>query len=243
MANDAHISGSGRISGGEYYEIHISGTGRWEGPTYCKSFHVSGSCSGTGPLTVMEELHCSGSLRADSYVDCGEVHISGSARVEGNVAGHKEVHISGSLKCRSLYGGVVSISGGLDTQGDVEADSFQMSGGGEIRGLLNAEEIDIKIDGFPRTLKIGNIGGSKILIEPARVMSLLNKLFNGNSAAKGSVSVDEIEGDEIDLASTTANVVRGSNIILRDGCRIGRVEYSGTLDLEGDAQVGETIKI
>jgi len=32
MANNAEISGSGRLSGGDYNEIDISGSGHWDGP-------------------------------------------------------------------------------------------------------------------------------------------------------------------------------------------------------------------
>ena len=241
MAYDAHISGTGRLSGGEYNEVHISGSGHWDGPIHCKEMHVSGACSGTGNLTVMEDMHCSGSLRVGGHMDCGEIHISGSANVEGNVAGHSSVRVSGSLHCTTLYGGDVSISGGLNTRKDVEADSFHMSGAGEIHGLLNAEEIDITVSGIPRTIKIGQIGGSEICIRPSTSVSLLGRLF-GNKTT-GVAQVGEIEGDEIDLASTTADVVRGTNVILREGCHIRRVEYTGDLVLEGDAQVDEKVQV
>lgn len=243
MANDAHISGSGRLSGGDYNEVHISGSGRFDGPIHCRNFHVSGSCSGSGVLTVLEEMHCSGSFRTEGHLDCREIHISGSARIEGNVAGHEEIHVSGSLRCHSLYGNDVSISGGLDTQGDVEADSFTMSGAGEIRGLLNAEEISITVSGIPRVIKIEQIGGSQITIKTSTTMGLLSKLFSGKTAGPGAAIVGTIEGDEIDLTSTTADVVRGVDITLRDGCRIRRVEYTGDLVLEGDAQVEEKVQV
>ena len=137
--------------------------------------------------------------------------------------------------------GDVSISGGLNTRKDVEADSFHMSGAGEIHGLLNAEEIDITVSGIPRTIKIGQIGGSEICIRPSTSVSLLGRLF-GNKTT-GVAQVGEIEGDEIDLASTTADVVRGTNVTLREGCHIRRVEYTGDLVLEGDAQVDEKVQV
>ena len=243
MANDAHISGSGRLSGGDYNEVHISGSGKWDGPIRCTSFHISGSGNGQGTLTVLEELHCSGSLRSDGHVDAKEVHVSGSARIDGNVAGREEVHISGSLRCNNLYGGDITISGGLDTQGDVEADSFRITGAGEIRGLLNAEEIEIVVSGVPRLIKISQIGGSKICIRPSTTMGFLSKLFSGKSAAAGAAEVGTIEGDEIELTSTTADVVRGTNITLHDGCKIKKVEYTGELVIDGDAVVGEQVKM
>ena len=243
MANDAHISGSGRLSGGDYNEVHISGSGKWDGPIHCRSFHVSGSCNGKGTLTVLEDLHCSGSFRSDSHVDTKELHISGSARVDGNVAGREAVQVSGSLRCNNLYGGDVKVSGGLDTQGDVEADEFFMTGAGEIRGLLNAEEIEIVVSGIPRVVKISQIGGSKICIRPGATMGFLSKLFSSKTTAPGAAEVGTIEGDAIELTATTADVVRGTNVTLHSGCQIKRVEYSGDLVIEGDAVVGEQVKV
>ena len=241
MANDAHISGSGRISSGEYNEVHISGSGQWNGPVRCQSFHVSGSCRGEGPLTVLEDLHCAGSLRSKGTVDAKEISVSGSARIEGNVAGREEVHISGSLRCNTLYGGDISISGGLNTQGDVEADRFRMAGGGEIKGLLNAEEIDISIGFQVGSLKIGQIGGSEIRVRRTGG-GLLSKLFAPKSS-NAAVVTSTIEGDEIDLTSVAADVVRGKDIIIRGGCRIGKVEYSGDLTILDGAEVGEQVKV
>lgn len=243
MANNAEITGSGRLSGGEYNDIDISGSGHWDGPIRCLSFDVSGSCRGTGSLTVTETLDCSGSFRSDSDLDCGQIDISGSAHVDGDVTGRKSVDISGMINCGSIHGGNVSISGGLDVRGDIEADEFSLAGAGKVRGLLNAEVVDIISIGFPRLTEIGQIGGSRIAIRPGNAAGLLRKLFTGKSASAGNVVVGTIEGDDIDLTSTKADVVRGTNVTLRDGCRIRRVEYTGNLNLEGDAQAEEQVRI
>ena len=244
MANNVHISGSGHIQSGEYSEIHISGSGNWQGPVQCESFHISGSGHGEGTLTVLEDLHCSGSLRNEGHVDCKELSVSGSARVEGNVAGREEVHVSGSLRCRNLYGGEVSISGGINAEGDVEAEEFHLSGGGEIKGLLNAEEIDIVVGAFTiGRLRIGQIGGSEIVIRRTQTAGLLGKILGSGKNGTAVVEVGVIEGDEIELACTKAEIVRGTNITLKSGCQIDRVEYSGELEIEDGVVVGEQVRI
>ena len=244
MANDAHISGSGRITGGDYNEIHISGSGKWDGPIRCRSFHVSGSCRGQGTVTVLEDLHCSGSLRNEGHLDAGEISVSGSARVEGNVAGREAVHVSGSLQCHALYGGEVSISGGLKTESDVEATSFRLTGGGEISGLLNAEEVDICIGlSIGKPIRIGQIGGSEIRVRRRETISLLGRLFRDGKLNSPAVVVQQIEGDEIDLTGVQADVVRGTDIVIREGCEIGRIEHSGELTVEDGAKVGERVYV
>ena len=245
MANDVHISGSGRVASGNYNEIHISGSGRLDGPVWCQSCHVSGSCRDEGTLTVMDDFHCSGSFRSEGHVDCGEISVSGSAHINGNVAGREEIHISGSLKCHSLYGGEVSISGGLNAERDVEAEEFHMSGGGEIKGLLNAEEVDICIGGITlgTALKIGQIGGSEIRIRRSKVGGLLGKLMGEKRLGSGIVEVGTIEGDDISLEAVKADVVRGSDVEIGEDCEIRRVEFSGELTVGTGAVVLEQVRI
>lgn len=59
----------------------------------------------------------------------------------------------------------------------------------------------------------------------------------------GSVScaqVGDIEGDDVDLEYTQADVVRGRRVRIGEGCSIGRVEYSESLDA-WDGTVGESV--
>jgi hypothetical protein len=52
-----------------------------------------------------------------------------------------------------------------------------------------------------------------------------------------------IEADEIQLEDTRADVVRGRNVVIGAGCRIGLVEYADELRVDPDAEVKERKKI
>ncbi|HRU22306.1 MAG TPA: hypothetical protein P5113_06475, partial [Candidatus Bipolaricaulis sp.] len=58
----------------------------------------------------------------------------------------------------------------------------------------------------------------------------------------GTLTVGEIEGDQVHLEATTADVVRGKIVHIGPGCRIGRVEYTESLDVHPEAEVREKIK-
>ena len=59
----------------------------------------------------------------------------------------------------------------------------------------------------------------------------------------GTLECDSIEGDQVDLAGVQASTVRGTRVIIRSGCTIGRVEYSEACTVEDGAQVGQCEKV
>lgn len=58
-----------------------------------------------------------------------------------------------------------------------------------------------------------------------------------------TLEVETIEGDEIDLEGTKAELVRGKTVVIGAGCEIERVEYSGALTVDKAAKVGEQVKV
>jgi hypothetical protein len=58
-----------------------------------------------------------------------------------------------------------------------------------------------------------------------------------------TLEVETIEGEEIDIEGTKADLVRGRNVVIGSGCEIERVEYSGTLTVDKTAKVEEQVKI
>ena len=73
------------------------------------------------------------------------------------------------------------------------------------------------------------------IYKPTQV-SLLG-LFHGSVSC---AQVGDIEGDDVDLEYTQADVVRGRRVRIGEGCSIGRVEYSESLDA-WDGTVGESV--
>ena len=70
--------------------------------------------------------------------------------------------------------------------------------------------------------------------------SLLRAL---SSAWGGGLEAELIEGDEIYLENTRADVVRGKQIEIGPHCKIGLIEYSESLKVHDNSDVGQQTKI
>ena len=128
----------------------------------------------------------------------------------------------------------LSGAGRFTVDGDIEGDEVKLSGSVKVNGLLNAERLHIRVGGDCR---IGSIGGGEILVERGEEKNGFFGLFRKNGT--GTLSVSAIEGDSVTLQNTEADVVRGREVVISSGCKIGCVEYSVSLKVEDDGQVGE----
>ena len=223
---DMRISGSGVITAGEYEGIRISGSARMTGVVHCESLRVAGSLSG-------ETVECRNDMR-----------ISGGSRFSANVKAN-DLRVAGSLSCGALKCVSLVVAGVTSVGGDVEAENVKVDGALACEGLLNAEEIEIK---FEKGMTIGSIGGSKIVIMSKHRMDkkIRLPLFHSisNQIDKGGVHVkNTVEGDEIALEGVRAESVSGRTVAIGDGCEIGLVRYSETIEISPNAKVGEVEKI
>lgn len=239
--NNMKFSGAGTIPAGEYNDIACSGATKVNGNVTCKSFSASGACGCSGNIECLEDFKTSGSISVDGDVKCsGNFKCSGSAKLKNVNA--DDIRISGSLSATSLQGKSINISGGIRINGDVEGENVNISGGGSIEGLLNAEIVSIKTG---ESLHIGSIGGTQIRVEE-NVGSGDLRIFGftfKNKVKNSKLTTESVEGDEIYLENTEANVVRGKNVIIGTNCKINRVEYSGTYECHETSTVKETVKL
>ena len=251
-----NISGSGTIKGGDYNEeIHVSGSGTIDGRTRCKGLHASGAVRANAEVECTGEIHVSGSgsfeevkarcvhvsgLFSANTLEVGDIlKSSGSCRVSGATAAN-EANISGSLYSGgNAKFGKAKISGRFECFGDAEAEDFRISGPVTVTGLLNAENIDIEVGFRAYKNRINSIGGTNIRIEISD-----NEVFGLFHKKAGTVIVAEsIEGDEIYLENTECPLVVGKNVIIGEGCKIGKVQYYDNCEVKDGAEVKETEKI
>ena len=243
---DMRISGSSTMPGGEYDRVSISGSGTVQGDLRCQSLSCSGSARVQGDVDCAGEVRSSGSSKVTGSITCESLSCSGAVKCEGSILSRGLIHSSGAMKVSgSLEGGEVDVSGGLEAadircqelrcsgamnvSGGVEAEAVRISGMAGIPGLLNAETVEIAAN---RGIRIGSIG----IYKPTQI-SLLG-LFHGSVSC---AQVGDIEGDDVDLEYTQADVVRGRRVRIGEGCSIGRVEYSESLDA-WDGTVGEAVQ-
>ncbi|MFK9094391.1 cytoplasmic protein [Bacillus salipaludis] len=210
------VNGSGNYPGGSYDKVSIRGEGTIESNVECTSFHVYGTSETladvkAGSVKVIGESEVKGNMESGDMLVMGTLSIDGKAAL-------KKMKILGTLEvAERLNGEVANIKGSISVGGDVEYEKFDLSGGFEIKGLLNADTINIGLRFGESTAE--EIGGEKITIK--RKTSLLPFAKD-----EGSLVVKVIEGDEIFLENTKADIVRGNLVKIGSGCQIGRVEYS-----------------
>lgn len=239
--HNLRISGSGDANGGVYDEVRLSGSSDIHGDIDCNYIRISGSSDVHGSIkTKSAEISGSsdirGSLTAEEYV-----RISGSSDINGDVT-TKKIRISGSSDIKgNLHAEEVELSGSSDITQNCETENFHGRGCFDIGGLLNADLIDIEISGRS---SVGEIGGEKISIKYGMDNSfgfknLLKDMFNYKEYLKTRL----IEGDDIYIEGTTAEIVRGNSVTIGDGCNIGLVEYKNEIKIHNEAVVKEQRKI
>jgi cytoskeletal protein CcmA (bactofilin family) len=224
------INGSGSYPGGRYEKISIRGEGTIVNDVECSAFNVYGTSEATenvktGTVKIMGEAKVKGDLEAEETVVMGTMTVNGKARLE-------KIKIFGLLEVgERLNGDQANIKGSISVNGDVEYETFDSSGGFEIKGLLTADTIKVGLRFGQSTAE--EIGGGKIIIKKKK-----NSLLPFGKEM-GSLKAKVIEGDDIHLEHTTADIVRGNNVKIGPGCQIGLVEYRN--DLTHDP--GSSIKI
>jgi len=227
------INGSGNYPGGSYDKVSIRGEGTIDSNIECSMFHIYGTGEvlenvKTGSVKVLGESEVKGNLESSDMLVMGTMEIDGEAALE-------KMKILGTLEVgERLYGEVATIKGSISVGGDVEYEKFDLSGGFEIKGLLNADTINIGLRFGESTAE--EIGGETITIK--RKTSLLPFVKD-----EGSLVVKVIEGDEIFLENTKADIVRGNLVKIGSGCQIGRVEYSNDFIQDKNSTVKMSEKI
>ena len=214
---DYKFSGAGTVPAGEYDAVNVSGAAKLSGDVRCASLSASGSFGGRGSIA------CSGG-----------VHLSGAASINGSISAG-ELKASGAFKCKGLRGGDLRVSGSARVDGDIEGDSIRVSGSINCSGLVNADHIEIHIEG---PCSAGSIGGSEIRIYSKRRPVSLFRIFGKNRVRTINVT-ESIEGDDVYLEGVSCPCVTGRSVIIGSGCRIGLVQYSEKAEISPDALVDD----
>ena len=189
--------------------VKIVGSGEVTGPLRTQEFKSAGSGRVNGDLDA-ETAKVAGSCTFEGNVKAQEFHSAGSAKVAGRLQG-EEIHASGALSVGGdLEGQEVHARGSLNVGGKVTAEEFHLSGGAKINGPLEAKEVFIELGG---DVTVPSIHAEEIDVRRP------GGFFRG----RYGLYADRIEGGEVYLECTTANVVAGDEVRIGPHCRIGRV--------------------
>jgi cytoskeletal protein CcmA (bactofilin family) len=235
---DLKIMGSGDSSGGVYNNIFIGGSGDINGDVECNSFKIMGSGDLHGNLKA-SFVKISGSGDIHGNVTADDIIFSGSSDINGDIK-CKTIKITGSSDMEgNIYAEEMNIMGSSDIDGNCEAEIFSARGAFQIDGLLNAGEINIELKG---SCEVKEIGGEKIEVRRSNNYGL-NSLFKGLFSSNLELTCEVIEGDDIYLEYTTADIVRGTNIVIGCGCEIGKVEYRNEVEINENKDNINLIKL
>lgn len=235
------ISGAGRIEGGSYGTVKIAGSGKVVGDVTAEEFKSAGSAKVEGNLRA-QRFEAAGSFKCEGDFEVEEGEAAGSFKVTGKVKA-KELKLAGSAQARSITGGYLRAGGTLSVQENVEVETFRIIGAFEVGGLLSGDRVEVELEGRARAREIG---GEKILVRAGQknwgglLSGALGLLFGRGSPKE--LTVETIEGDEVELEATQAKLVRGGKVKIGPGCRIERVEYSESLEVAPGAVVKEEVR-
>lgn len=231
------INGNGSTGGGTFHNVSVNGRGTVHGKVECQTF----DCNGMG---VFKDNISADSVIVNGYavlknnLNAREVSINGKVRIKGDVV-TKDIEVSGVTRVNgSLKGEEIKMHGKLTIGSDCEAESFESEGKVMINGLLNAESIFMKMFSFGK-MRAKEIGGKSIIIrlqEPV-FFKFLKRIF------PTFFEVESIEGDHIELQNTHADVVRGNQVHIGEGCKIGLVEYTESFTCGDNAVVKRHRKV
>jgi cytoskeletal protein CcmA (bactofilin family) len=221
IRRDLKVIGETTSMGGQFRHIKVTGECKFNGDLDCNK------------LSSIGEVVINGALRADGLKLTGECEIKGSLDAL-TVRGRGELKVSSGMRGESI-----KFTGNIDTDGDCEAGAFEVSGGFNVRGLLSADSLEVKMHGPCRARELG---GGKLRIKRSRTSALVSliKQKNLNSAA---LNAELIEGDSIELEHTVAGIVRGNSVTIGFGCQIDRVEYRDSLHVHNSAIVKEKVQL
>ncbi|MFP5110472.1 polymer-forming cytoskeletal protein [Neobacillus sp. C211] len=232
---DLVINGFGASNGGQFRVVTLNGRGTVNNDLECLEL----DCNGSGILNgnvISEKAKVNGHAKVRGSIDSKILTIDGSARIDKNLSAEKlkvsgKATVGGRVKCEEI-----KIQGTFTVGEDCEAEIFKAESQFTIGGLLNADQVDIKMFG---ECKAKEIGGQTITVKAkgSLVGNLLKAFF------KPQLETELIEGDKIELENTIAKVVRGNQVWIGPNCQIGLVEYTEEFSMDKKAIVTENRKV
>lgn len=231
---DVKIAGEGALPGGTYGNVTINAAGSINGDVDCLEYRVNGAGVLNGRL-VSQSTVINGSGTINGSVQAVSMTVNGDASVRDG-AGIARLEVKGNI---SVGGGLAlrtaDIKGRIRIGGDCDGDGFTGEASFEVGGAMRVKSIDVRLYGRSRAR---SIEAERLIVGRGGSWADFVNLF-----AEQELGVDTVKADVADLSYVVASVVRGNDIRLGEGCRIGRVEYSGTYSAHPNALVSEVVKV
>lgn len=215
MVNPGSFSGVGNMDNGR-----VDGVISFPGGVYA-DLNINGVATAEGPIEAAD-LDIDGVFNARSDVHCQQLKTDGVATVDGNLRA-KAINVQGvvTVHGQKIESDRIICDGVLTSDGQISADHI------DAQGFINAKEIvgdNISIQSFTRSF----------------FFRMWVKLKEAVGSQDYSV-VDLIEATTINLRGVHARTVSGHDITIGPACKIEKVDASGTLSIDSDAEVRQVV--
>ncbi|HBU83384.1 MAG TPA: hypothetical protein DEF35_17340 [Paenibacillus sp.] len=236
LRNDLNVAGLSQTAGGEFHRVSIDGMAKVNGNLDCTSLNVNGTLKMHGALSA-ESATINGMCTLNGPLNSSRVRVDGLTTINGDLHS-PELEVNGKCTVRGRVNGErIDIGGVIDIEGDVQCESLNVQGNIKISGFLNAGTVEIRLH---TSSSAKEIGGERIDIRRKEQTGFWKSIGLGGIP---SFKTSLIEGDEIVLEDTEADIVRGNKVHIGRGCNVRVVEYSGELEVDPDAKVGSSQRI
>ena len=237
---DMKYSGIMTMPGGSYRRVSIEGVITIDGSIDCQEVRTEGVFTSNGNIKA-DTGRIEGVATIKGSLESREMGVEGEFRVEGDLIVHDlegegRTNIKGNVRSETF-----DMRGELTVKGNCDAESFKCKGAFRVDGNINAGDVSVSLYG-PSNAK--EIGGGKIVIKKgSRSIGILASLFLPIVYGKAHLSVDTIEGDEVNVEHTTAKVIRGDRVSIGADCEIDLVEYRTDFKKADSARVLKYVKV
>ena len=245
--NEVKILGTGTIAGGEYSEVTINGKAKANGNIKCIELKVNGSLDCKNGVECENDAKLKGILTLGESIKAKGLRAMGKLCIKGDITS-EELEINGSLESKGkMRATKINSNGTLRCTSDIEAENINVSGTLACDGLVNAESLNLKMES--KNMKIGSIGGGMITVYPGYTDNVIHKITPLKKVLKvlnntcKLIVKESIEGDIVNLECVEAPVVCGRIVIIGEGCKIEKVQYSEKIEIAEGAVVENQIKI
>jgi cytoskeletal protein CcmA (bactofilin family) len=236
------IIGDNKASGGNYNDAKIIGNGIINGNLDCSNLKCVGDSRIDGSVKA-NNTRIVGSVSVSGSLESEAIRVTGNINMDGNLAA-KDIEIRGGMDIKgNVKSDHMRVIGYTTIKKNCEAETFVSEGPIMIGGMLNANDVVIKIHSKCR---VGEIGGETIQVRKghySKLGEIIKTFFTPNDVFNTKLIVDSIEGDEIRLEDTKAKTVRGKNVLIGDGCEIETLEYSEECRIAGRSTVKAKRKV
>lgn len=173
-----------------------------------------------------------GHLSTRNNVETSKLKVSGDCTIGGYCQANQVINL-GSLRVQSIQTDHIQSSGYLSVAENATTRSLYAEGSVRMNRLVAEDSIELRL-GNRCTVKDMKSSGVITIKPSSMLLNILMRPFH-------KLTCGNIEGTDITLYRTVAELVRGDNIIIGEGCVIKEVHYSKSLTVDPKSQVNKIV--